>query len=61
MEQFEKWLTSYNKGIKKNFWCILMKPFMEDAWKTALEWVLLLGSDDDVLYNKVKDELYGNK
>ena len=53
MEQFEKWFDEvHRKGRGCYYDCSC-------AWEEALEWVLLLGSDDDILYNKIKDELYG--
>ena len=53
MKEFEKWWEDFNR---------IPLPadefdFARLAWKAALEWALLLGSDDE-LYVKIKEELY---
>jgi len=44
MKEFKKWFGKYKKDDPKhkdNFWYVLMKPFMEIAWKAAVKRVLL--------------------
>ena len=50
-QAFDKWIEENDYDFRDE--CILLK-----AWNEALEWVLLLGSDDDELYVKIKKELY---
>ena len=39
MKEFDTWFTNFkNQDKEKNLWYVLMKPFMETAWKAALEW-----------------------
>lgn len=56
MKQFKKWWTRHNPTGHIESAGFNMDS---DVWKAALEWVLLTGSDDDVLFRKIKDELYG--
>lgn len=38
MKGFEKWYNDFvKKDPKKNFWYVLMKPFMKIAWKAAIK------------------------
>ena len=62
MKAFNKWCkNNYNpdkdltafEDYKEGY-----KDGRKDGWIAALEWILLLGSDDDKLYVKIKKELY---
>jgi len=64
MKQFDEWWKSYLiKGIGDKTMQPtakeLFKDYHREGWKAAMEQVLLWGSDDDVLFNKIKDEIYG--
>jgi len=64
MKQFKKWWNSYSiKGFRDKTMQSVAKELFKDyhceGWKAAMEQVLLWGSDDDILFNKIKDEIYG--
>ena len=56
MSEFDKWLKRFYKNHQGDR---RFEPTSKMGWKAAMEQVLLWGSDDDVLFNKIKDEIYG--
>ena len=58
MNEFKKWWEEEGKDyVDEGGMCY--QECAEACWRVALEQVLLWGSDDDVLFNKIKDEIYG--
>ena len=53
MKEFKKWLLTDEGQI------LVGDHHAKAAWRAAMEQVLLWGSDDDILFNKIKDEIYG--
>ncbi|KKN73124.1 hypothetical protein LCGC14_0404330 [marine sediment metagenome] len=56
MKEFEKW---YIEERKRRSGAPMYSADYRTGWKAAMEQVLLWGSDDDTLFNKIKDEIYG--
>ena len=57
-------LKEFEKFMSKHFYLDWRTTAGErwiakQTWKAAMEQVLLWGSDDDTLFNKIKDEIYG--